>query len=63
MELHLNRAHCVGHALCHTTDPDLFPIDDDGYSSLDSAVIDAADADRAQRGVAACPEQALRLEQ
>jgi ferredoxin len=27
---------CVGHAQCHAVDPETFPIDDDGYSTLTS---------------------------
>ncbi|MWA04866.1 ferredoxin [Actinomadura sp. LD22] len=63
MRLRLAKEQCVGHALCHATDPDLFPIDDDGYSSIDSVEVGPAVAARARRGVGACPERALLLEE
>ncbi|MFE9320707.1 ferredoxin [Nocardia sp. NPDC052278] len=63
MRLRLDSDQCVGHALCHAADPDLFPIDDDGYSSLESVEVADSDADRAHRGVSACPERAILLEE
>lgn len=58
-EIRVDRARCQGHALCYATDPDLFPIDDNGFSAL--TVKSVADTDRATalRGVAACPEKAI----
>ncbi len=63
MRIRLDKDACVGHALCHAADPTLFPIDDDGYSSLDVTEVADADVDRARRGVGACPERALLLEE
>ena len=63
MRLRLDTAQCVGHALCYATDPDLFPIDDDGYSTVDSVDLEASTIERARRGVSACPERALFLEE
>jgi ferredoxin len=39
--------------------PDLFPLDDLGYSALRDAEVAEADQVRAQRAVASCPERAL----
>jgi ferredoxin len=33
MRVSLEQSKCVGHAQCYAVDPDLFPIDDSGYSS------------------------------
>jgi ferredoxin len=63
MRIRLDRDSCAGHALCNATDPDLFPIDDDGYSNLDVTEVADADVERAKRGVGACPERALLLEE
>jgi ferredoxin len=56
---------CSGHARCWTLAPELFPLDDDGYSAyrgLDGATL-TADPDVVQRAVAGCPEGAIRAEE
>lgn len=50
---------CVGHAQCFAVDEDLFPIDDDGYSTFGDREIEPADETQIRQGVGACPEQAL----
>lgn len=62
MKLRLVREHCVGHAQCYATEPELFPLDDAGYSSLTTTEVPVQDIDDARAGVAACPERALILE-
>lgn len=42
----VDHASCQGHALCHAVDPDVFPLDELGYSAI-------------ERGVAQCPERAI----
>ncbi|WP_040800918.1 ferredoxin [Nocardia higoensis] len=61
MELHLDKAKCVGHAQCFAASPRLFPLDDEGYSALADTVVDQADLAEAEEGVDACPERALVL--
>jgi ferredoxin len=61
MKVWLERDKCVGHAQCHAVNPDLFPIDDDGYSTLEAHQVAAGNEQAARDGVAACPEIALRL--
>lgn len=34
MRVRLEQSKCVGHAQCYAVDPDLFPIDESGYSIL-----------------------------
>ncbi|WP_040801623.1 ferredoxin [Nocardia higoensis] len=63
MRLRLEKGQCVGHAMCHATDPDLFPIDDDGYCAIESIDLDPSDVERARAGVSACPERALVLDE
>ena len=63
MKVHLDKARCVGHAQCYAVDPDLFPIDDDGYSILEPHDVAPGDEARIRDGVAACPELALILEE
>lgn len=59
MRLRLDRSICSGHARCHAVDPELFPIDDDGYSVLEAFDVPADRLDTACKGVDACPELAL----
>lgn len=61
MKVHLEQAKCVGHAQCYAVDPDLFPIDDSGYSTLEPTEVTPQNGQRIRDGVAACPELALVL--
>jgi ferredoxin len=63
MKVHLEKDKCVGHAQCYAADPDLFPIDDNGYSNLEPHEVKPGDEQRTRDGVAACPELALILEE
>lgn len=62
MKVRLEHSKCVGHAQCYAVDPDLFPIDDSGYSILEPTEVRPEDEQRVRDGVAACPELALILE-
>ena len=62
MRVELDRTRCTGHAQCYAVNPDLFPIDDDGYSIVEARVISPEDEGSARDGAAACPEQAIRLD-
>jgi ferredoxin len=63
MKVRRESAKCVGHAQCYAVNPELFPIDDGGYSILESHVVKPEDEQATRDGVAACPELALILEQ
>lgn len=63
MKVRLEKSKCVGHAQCHAVDPDLFPIDDSGYSILEEREVRPEDAQLARDGVASCPEMALLIEE
>jgi ferredoxin len=62
MKIRLDSDKCVGHAQCYAVDPDMFPLDDAGYSVLKEHALRPEDVETARRGVLACPEQALILE-
>jgi ferredoxin len=62
MRVSLEQSKCVGHAQCYAVDPDLFPIDDSGYSVLEPTEVTPENEQRVRDGVAACPELALILE-
>jgi ferredoxin len=63
MKIHLDNSKCVGHAQCYAIDPDLFPIDDAGYSTLQPQEVQSGNEHRVRQGVEACPERALILEE
>jgi ferredoxin len=63
MRVRLEAEKCVGHAQCYAADPDLFPIDDDGYSTLRTHDVKAGDEQATRDGVAACPETALVIDE
>jgi ferredoxin len=62
VKVRLEQAKCVGHAQCYAVDPELFPIDDSGYSILEARDVRPGDEQATRDGVAACPELALILE-
>jgi len=63
MKVRLEQSRCVGHAQCYAVDPNQFPIDDSGYSILETHEVDPADEATVRGGVAACPESAIILEE
>lgn len=62
MRVRLEQSKCVGHAQCYAVDPDLFPIDESGYSTLTERTVAPEDEQATREAVAACPEMALILE-
>jgi ferredoxin len=63
MKVRLDRSRCAGHAQCYAVDPNLFPIDDEGYSILQEHTVAPGDEQATHDGVAACPEIALIIEE
>jgi ferredoxin len=61
MRVHVSR-DCGAHGQCNWINPELFPLDDDGYSTLGDALVpDGAEGD-ALRAVAACPAAAILVD-
>jgi len=63
MKVHLERSKCAGHAQCYALHPDLFPIDEEGYSILEEHTVAPGDEQATREGVNACPEVALIIEE
>jgi ferredoxin len=63
MKVRLDKPRCVGHAQCYAVNPELFPIDDAGYSTLQEHEVSAADEATIRAGVIACPEAALLIDE
>lgn len=54
---------CSGHARCNAIAPALFPLDDEGYSALSTTTVPPGQETDARRGMDACPERAIVLEE
>ena len=63
MKIRINKAICVGNARCAAVAPDLFPLDDDGYISVEEIDVPAGMEDLARRGAKACPERIIVIEE
>lgn len=63
MRVSVDRGVCEGHGQCSVIDPDLFPLDADGYSAVgDGRQVPAGEEEQARLGAAACPVAALLVE-
>jgi len=63
MKIVVNTALCSGHARCAAAAPEIFTLDDTGYVGFEERIVPAGMEAEAQRGVRACPERALKLEE
>jgi ferredoxin len=61
MRIRVDRTVCQGHALCAMVAPDLFTLDDEGYSNVDETEVPAGLEDLAHRGMQTCPERAITV--
>jgi ferredoxin len=63
MRVSVDNERCTGHARCWALAPDVFTIDDDGYSNIGTGKeVPPGLEGAAQLGVDSCPERALRIE-
>ena len=63
VKVRVEQSRCVGHAQCYAVDPEIFPIDDSGYSTLEEHEVTPQEAQVTRDGVASCPEMALILDE
>ena len=57
----VDSARCSGHGRCAAVCPEVFTLEDLGYSDIgDDKPVPESLAAKAQAGVSACPERALR---
>ncbi|MGH3434236.1 MAG: ferredoxin [Thermocrispum sp.] len=60
MRISVDNDQCAGTGQCYEVDPDLFPLDDDGYSAVGTERAVPGDREEQARiGVDACPMAAL----
>ncbi len=61
MRIRVDPAVCQGHALCASAAPELFTLDDEGYSNVGEVDVPAGSEDLARRGMQTCPERAITI--
>ena len=63
MKIIVDTTLCSGHARCAAAAPEIFTLDESGYVGFEEKLVPAGMEAQAQRGVRACPERALKLEE
>lgn len=64
MKISVNEEVCDGHGQCYGVDPDLFPLNDDGYSDIGQGKpVPPGQEAIAREGVLACPVSALTVDE
>lgn len=61
MRITIDPSRCVGHARCNARAPEVYDLDDDGYSVPLAGEIPADLEEQAFDGAEACPELALTI--
>ena len=63
MKIRLDEERCTGHGRCYSLAPEVFDEDERGHCVVRLARVPAELREAALRGVEACPETALALEE
>jgi ferredoxin len=63
MKIRINKAACVGNARCAAVSEELFPLDDNGYISVEEVDVPKGQEELARRGARACPERIIVIEE
>lgn len=63
MKVTVDTAKCSGHAQCFGLAPDVYELDDDGYCIVDHRDVPPQFEKDARDGAAACPEQAITIDE
>jgi ferredoxin len=59
MKVRVDDERCRGHGMCTTLCPDVFAINDDGYSEVQVPEVPAGQEAAAREAIECCPEQAI----
>jgi len=59
MKVRVDDERCRGHGVCTTLCPDVFAINDDGYSEVQVPEVPAGQEKAAREAIECCPEQAI----
>lgn len=64
MKISVDDDVCDGHGQCYVVDPDLFPLNEDGYSDVGRGrAVPPGQESIARDGVGACPVAALTVDE
>jgi ferredoxin len=63
MKIRINKAACVGNARCAAVSEELFPLDENGYISVEEIDVPKGQEELARRGARACPERIIVIEE
>ncbi len=63
MRIRVDVAACTGHAVCRREGPDVFVLDELGFNVTEPGEVPPEKEGQARRGAAACPEQAITVEE
>lgn len=58
-----DRSRCCGYGLCATLCPEVYKLDDEGLVYVESEFVPAEFENGAREGAAACPAEALTIEE
>jgi ferredoxin len=61
MKVQVDPQLCQGHARCWDICPEVFTIDDDGYSSVSEAEVPSALEVKVREAASNCPERAIAV--
>lgn len=61
MKIRIDKKRCVGNARCWAVAPDLYPLDDDGYISIEGFEVPEGMEEPAKRGARSCPERVIEI--
>ena len=61
MKIRIDKSACVGNARCWAISGELFPLDEDGYISVEVVDVPPGMEALAQRGARACPERVIQI--
>lgn len=63
MKVKVDVANCVGHARCAAVAPEVYDLDDNGFNVTVEKEIDESLRAQAIRGMRACPERVISIEE
>ena len=63
MRVFADRSRCCGYGLCAQVCPQVYKLDADGLVVLETDIVPAGLEEEAREGAAACPAEALRVEE
>ncbi|MGD9793304.1 MAG: ferredoxin [Acidimicrobiia bacterium] len=63
MKIRVDKSACQGHTACWMAAPEIYVLDEFGYSGIDVVAVTPGNEARARAGASACPEHAITIEE